>query len=151
MPGVWQQLWRSQDAVASGVVASGRLDGTRWRISVQLGAAGDCFLGATFDGHAATQATYCLPISVPPAGPGTLQRFLIQQHTASGSAGLTGYAGLVSPRTAYLVARLSDGRPLRIRPAQVGGRQYLAVALPAGLTLTEVTGYDRAGRPIARW
>jgi hypothetical protein len=151
VPGVWQQLWRSQGAVASGVVASGRLDGTRWRISVQLGAAGDCFLGATFDGHAATQATYCLPISVPPAGPGTLQRFLIEQHTASGSAGLTGYAGLVSPRTAYLVARLSDGRPLRIRPAQVGGRQYVAVALPAGLTLTEVSGYDRAGRPIARW
>ena len=55
------------------------------------------------------------------------------------------------PRTAYLVARLSDGRPLRIRPAQVGGRQYVALALPAGLTLTEVTGYDRAGRPIARW
>jgi hypothetical protein len=49
------------------------------------------------------------------------------------------------------VARLSDGRPLRIRPAQVGGRQYVAVALPAGLTLTEVSGYDRAGRPIARW
>jgi hypothetical protein len=151
VPGVWQQLWRSQGAVASGVVASGRLGGTRWRISVQLGAAGDCFLGATFDGHAATQATYCMPISVPPAGPGTLQRFLIEQHGASGSAGLTGYAGLVSPRTAYLVARLSDGRPLRIRPAQVGGRQYVALALPAGLTLTEVTGYDRAGRPIARW
>ena len=82
-----QQLWRSQGAVASGVVASGRLDGTRWRISVQLGAAGDCFLGATFDGHAAAQATYCMPISVPPAGPGTLQRFLIQRHTTSGSAG----------------------------------------------------------------
>ena len=60
VPGVWQQLWRSAGRrVASGVVASGRLDGTRWRISVQLGAAGDCFLGATFDGHAATQATYC--------------------------------------------------------------------------------------------
>lgn len=109
------------------------------------------FLGATFDGHAATQATYCMPIWVPPAGPGTLQRFLIQQHTASASAGLTGYAGLVSPRTAYLVARLSGGRPLRIRPAEVGGLEYVALALPAGLTLTEVTGYDRAGQPIARW
>jgi hypothetical protein len=148
---VCQQLWRSQGTVASGVVAPGRLDGTQWRISVQLGAAGDCFLAVTFDGHAATLATYCMPISVPPAGPGTLQRFLIQQHTASGSAGLTGYAGLVSPRTAYLVARLSDGRPLRIRPAQAGGRRYVALALPAGLTLAEVTGYDRAGQPIARW
>jgi hypothetical protein len=150
VPGVWQQLWRTPSAVASGVLAAGRLDGTRWRISVQFGAAGDCFLGATVDGHAATQATDCVPIAVPP-GPGTLQRFLIQQHAASGSAGLTGYAGLVSPRAAFLMARLSDGRSLRVRPVGVGGRQYLALALPAGLTVTEVTGYDRAGQPIARW
>ena len=146
VPGVWQQLWRTPSAVASGVVASGRLDGTRWRISVQLGAAGDCFVGATFDGHAATQATDCVPIALPPAGAGPLQRFVLQQRT-----GLTGYAGLASPRTAYLVARLSDGRSVRVRPAQAGGRRYLALALPAGLTVTEVTGYDRAGQPIARW
>jgi hypothetical protein len=145
VPGVWQQLWRTPSAVAPGVVASGRLDGTRWRISVQLGAAGDCFVGATFDGHAATQATHCMPISVPPAGPGTLQRFLIQQPTAPGSAGLTGYAGLVSPRAADLVARLSDGRPVRVQPAQVGGRRYVAFTVPAGRTVTSVTVYDRAG------
>lgn len=139
VPGVWQQLWRTPSAVASGVLASGRLDGTRWRISVQLGAAGDCFLGATFDGHAATQATDCVPIAVPP-GTVTLQHFLIDQRT-----GLTSYAGLVSPRTAYLVARLSDGRPVRVQPAQAGGRRYVAFAVPAGRTVTSVTVYDRAG------
>jgi hypothetical protein len=151
VPGVWQQLWRTPSAAASGVLASGRLDGTRWRISVQLGAAGDCFVGATFDGHAATQATDCVPIALPPAGAGTLQRFVLQQRTLHRHTGLTGYAGLASPRTAYLLARLSDGRSVRVRPAQAGGRRYLALALPAGLTVTEVTGYDRAGQPIARW
>ena len=151
VPGVWQQLWRTPSAVASGLLASGRLDGTQWRISVQLGAAGDCFVGATFDGHAATQATDCVPIVPPPAGAGTLQRFVLQQRTLHQHTGLTGYAGLAGPRTAYLVARLSDGRSVRVRPAQAGGRRYLALALPAGLTVTGVTGYDRAGQPIARW
>ncbi len=133
-------------ATASGLAAAAAV-----AAAVQLGAAGDCFVGATFDGHAATQATDCVPIAAPPAGAGMLQRFVLQQRTASGNAGLTGYAGLASPRTAYLVARLSDGRSVRVRPAQADGRRYLALALPAGLTVTEVTGYDRAGQPIARW
>ena len=107
--------------MASGLVAAGQVDGTRWRISVQLGAAGDCFIGATFDGHVATRAADCVPIAVPPAGV-TLQRFVLQQRARpTGSAGLTGYAGLASPRTAYLVARLSDGRILRVRPAKPAG------------------------------
>ena len=144
VPGVWQQLWRSQGPVASGVLASGRLGGTRWRISVQLGTAGDCFLGATFDGHAATQATDCVPVALPP-GTVTLRRFLIDQHT-----GFTGYAGLASPRTAYLVARLSDGHSLRVSPAQVAGRRYVALAVPAGRTVTRVIVYDRAGRAFGK-
>jgi hypothetical protein len=151
VPGVWQQLWRTQSTgssglVASGVVASGRLGGTRWRISVQLGAAGDCFLGATFDGHVATQAADCMPISVPPAGGVTMQRFVLQQRAQlTGYARLTGYAGLASPRAAYLVARLSDGRSVRVQPAQVGGRRYAAFAVPANRTVTKVTVYDGAG------
>jgi hypothetical protein len=139
VPGVWQQLWRTPDAVASGLVASGRLAGAQWRISVQLGAAGDCFLSTTFDGQVAARAADCVPITLPPATV-TLQRFVIQQHT-----GLTGYAGLASPRTSYLVARLSDGRSVRVNATQVGGRRYVALALPAGRTVTRVTAYDRAG------
>jgi hypothetical protein len=142
VPGVWQQLWRTPPAAAAGPVASGQLDGTRWRISVQLGAAGDCFLSRTFDGQVATQATDCVPIAAPP-GTVTLQRFLIQQRT-----GLTGYAGLASPRTAYLVASLSGGRSVRVNAAQVGGRRYVALAVPAGAVVTRVTGYDRAGRAL---
>jgi len=145
VPGVWQQLWRTpgavaSGAVASGAVASGRLDGATWRISVQLGTAGDCFLGATFDGQVATRAADCTPISVPPARAITLQRFVIQQRT-----GLTGYAGLASPRASYLVARLSDGHTLRVQPALVGGRRYAAFTVPANRTVTRVTVYDRAG------
>ena len=139
VPGVWRQLWRSQGTVSSGQVASGRLDGTTWRISVQLGAAGDCFVGRTFDGRVATQATDCVPIALPSATV-TLQRFVLQQGT-----GLTGYAGLASPRAAYLVARLSDGHTLRVQTAQVGGRRYAAFTVPANRTVTKVTAYDRAG------
>ena len=124
VPGVWQQLWRTPRPVAAGTVAAGQLGGTRWRISVQLGAAGDCFAGATFGGQVATQATACVPIAVPPRTV-ALQRFVIQQRT-----GLTGYAGLASPRTGYLIVSLSGGGSLRVRPAQVGGRQYVALALP---------------------
>ena len=111
VPGVWQQLWRTPRPVAAGTVAAGQLGGTRWRISVQLGAAGDCFAGATFGGQVATQATACVPIAVPPRTV-ALQRFVIQQRT-----GLTGYAGLASPRTGYLIVSLSGGGSLRVRPA----------------------------------
>ncbi|MGP7997582.1 MAG: hypothetical protein ACLPKI_09700 [Streptosporangiaceae bacterium] len=41
---------------------------------------------------------------------------------------MLGYAGLASPRAAYLVAGLSDGSSLRVRPAEVGGRRYIALA-----------------------
>ena len=140
VPGVWQQLWSLPAAVAAGPVAAGRLGGTRWRISVQLGAAGDCFRAATFDGRVATQTAGCVPIAAPP-GAVALHRFVLQPAT-----GLTGYAGLASPRTAYVVASLSGGGSLRVRPAQVGGRRYVALAVPAGRTLTGVTVYDRAGR-----
>jgi hypothetical protein len=144
VPGVWRQMWRSQGVAAAGTVAAGQQAGTRWRISVQLGTAGDCFLGTTFDGQAATRATDCTPIALPPAAV-TLQRFVLQQQT-----GLTGYAGLASPRAAYLVARLSDGRSLRVQPAEVGGRRYAAFAVPASRTVTSVTVYDRAGVALGR-
>jgi hypothetical protein len=124
VPGVWQQLWTTPSAVATGTVAAGRTGGTRWRISVQLGAAGDCFLGSTFGGQVATQATACAPIGVPPRTV-TLRRFLLQQRT-----GLTGYAGLASPRTGYLVARLSGGSSRRVRPA--GRRAAVCRARGAG-------------------
>ena len=42
-------------------------------------------------------------------------------------------------------ARLSDGGSVRVRPVQVGGRQYVALAVPADRTVTRVTVYDRAG------
>ncbi len=50
--------------------------------------------------------------------------------------------------TGVVLARLSDGRWLRIRAALVGGRRYMALALPAGLTVTRVPRYDQAGRAL---
>jgi len=142
VPGVWQQLWSTTRAVAAGPVASGQLGGTRWRISVQLGAGGDCFLGRTFGGQVATGATDCMPVQAPPST-AVLQRFVLQPR-----AGMSGYAGLASPRAAYLMAALSDGSSLRVRPAEVGGRRYIALALPPGRAVTQVTVYGRSGRPL---
>jgi hypothetical protein len=47
------------------------------------------------------------------------------------------------------VATLSDGTSRRIRPVSVAGRRYLALAVPAGVTLTRVTLRDGSGRALA--
>jgi hypothetical protein len=47
------------------------------------------------------------------------------------------------------VATLSDGTSRRIRPAIVAGRRYLALAVPAGVTLTRVSLADRSGHVFA--
>jgi hypothetical protein len=59
------------------------------------------------------------------------------------------YAGLVNARAATAVATLSDGTSQRIRPVPIAGRRYLALALPAGATLTRVTLRDASGHAFA--
>jgi hypothetical protein len=62
---------------------------------------------------------------------------------------IVAYAGLVNTRTVTAVATLSDGTSRRIRPVSVAGRRYLALAVPAGVTLTRVTLRDGSGRALA--
>jgi hypothetical protein len=47
------------------------------------------------------------------------------------------------------VATLPDGTTQRIRPAVVAGRRYLALAVPAGVTLTRVSLADGSGHVFA--
>jgi len=143
VPGVWAHMWGAGDVTASGTIGSGRLSSGSWHISVLLGAGGECYTAAAFDGRVATRAIECVPIEPPPAT-ASLQRVRLAPGT-----GLTGYAGLVSPRAAYLVASLSGGGTTRVRPAQIAGRGYVALAVPAGRALARLALYDRSGHPFA--
>jgi hypothetical protein len=48
-----------------------------------------------------------------------------------------------------VVATLSNGTTERITPVTVGGRGYLALALPSGTTLTRLALRDRSGHAFA--
>jgi hypothetical protein len=52
------------------------------------------------------------------------------------------YPGSANPRTAYLLAHLSNGTTRRLVPAVVGGRKYFVLAAPEGVKLTRLTLYD---------
>jgi hypothetical protein len=147
-PGVWAHLGATPPDTATGTIGSGRL-GTgqagagRWRVTVTLGAAGECFAGAALGAGAYTGSTACQPIGLPPA------TAVLRPLVFSAPARLSGYGALVSPRAATVLATLSSGRTERITPVTVGGRSYLALAVPSGTTLTRLTLDDRSGRAFA--
>jgi hypothetical protein len=62
---------------------------------------------------------------------------------------ITGYAGLVGPRTAYVIVSFADGATRRLTPELLGGRSYVALAIPHGARLIRLISYDAAGHPLA--
>ncbi len=48
-----------------------------------------------------------------------------------------------------MTATLSSGTSARITPVTVGGRSYIALALPAGSTLARLSLRDRSGHAFA--
>jgi hypothetical protein len=58
------------------------------------------------------------------------------------------YPGVVNARTAYAVARLSDGTTRRLVPAIVGGRTYLALGTDERAILVRLTLYDSHGHML---
>lgn len=151
VPGVWQNMWSTGGRALSGRLASGRVGAVGWRISVLLGAGGECFTGSASGpgvaggitpagGPVATGGTVCVAIQAPPAT-AAVQRLRIAPD-------ITGYTALVSPRASYLVARLSGGGTMRLSPVRVAGRSYAALATPAGRTVTSLTLYDGAGQAL---
>jgi hypothetical protein len=133
----------------SGLIGSGRTGGTAWRAWVSLGSNGECFaIGIGGSGPNPGSAEVCGTIGEPPAGAsltplpyGTARRTLVW------------YYGLVNPRTAYAIARLSDGVALRLSPAIVDGRSYLVLGTRAQVKLVRLTLYDARGHVLAtvRW
>jgi hypothetical protein len=143
VPGVWEQAGATPAAVASGVIGSGQASGGRWRVSVTLGAAGECFAGSSFGASSYSSGSACQPIGLPPA------TAVLCPLEFAAQTRLAGYGGLVSPRAATVTATLSGGTTERITPVTVGGRRYLALALPSGTTLTRLTLDDASGHAFA--
>jgi hypothetical protein len=144
VPGVWEHAGATPAGAAAGPAGSGRLGTARWRVTVTLGPAGECFAGASFGGgRPYTSGSACVPLALPPATAALHPVVLTTQpHVIA-------YAGLVNAATVTAVATLSDGTSQRIRPVSVAGRRYLALAVPAGATLTRVTLRDRSGHAFA--
>ena len=143
VPGVWEHAGATPPDTASGTIGSGRLGSGRWRVTVTLGAAGECFAAASLGSGAYTSGTACQPIGLPPA------TAVLRHLVFSLPSGLGGYAALVSPRAGTVAATLSNGTTERITPVTVGGRGYVALALPPGTTLTRLTLADRSGHVFA--
>lgn len=141
--GVWEHMGATPAATASGVIGSGQAGGGRWRVTVTLGAAGECFAGSSFGASSYSSGSACQPIGLPPAT-AVLRPLVFAAQTR-----LAGYGGLVSPRTATVTATLSSGTTERITPVTVGGRRYLALAMPSGTTLTRLTLDDTSGHAFA--
>jgi hypothetical protein len=138
-PGVWVSLNRVTGDAGSGVTGSGAIGGTSWQVSMTLGPAGQCFTLSASLGGTSARASDCVPIEAPPAGV-SLEPLPLAMPTQ-----LTGWAGIVSPRAAYLVARLSDGRTQRLMPVDIGGRKYFGLALGNAVTVAGLTVYDARG------
>jgi hypothetical protein len=142
--GYWLNVQGTTAAAASGEIGSGTVRGRPWRVRVTLGPDGECFdasVGAA--GTDAATASGCAPVT-PPAIAGL--RIL---RCAIPGGSVTWYAAAVDARTAYLRARLSDGRTLRLLPAIVGGRAYAAAGVADPARLTRLTEYDRQGDVLA--
>jgi len=142
--GVWDDMEIVGGSDASAVIVSGRTGGTRWHISMTLGGSGQCYAGAAERGNSSGQAQECLPIEAAPRGVA-----LAWVPFPASVSTLTGYAGLVTPRTRYLMARLSDGTTRRLATIDVGGRKYTGLAIGRGTRLVRLTLYDAAGHAFA--
>ena len=139
--GIWQNMDATSDQLASGTLASGDAFGRHWSIDVLFGAAGDCYQLAA--GSSAMAA--CGPVSIP-SGLAAIMALPLGFGGSGGSG--VGYAGLVSPATARVTARLSDGSTVAAVPHVVDGRRYAAFFVPGSARVTLLSWLNAAGATI---
>jgi hypothetical protein len=148
-PGVWANLDKSRSDIAASQaghpIGTGTVSGQIWHIWASLGLYGQCYHAAMrTPGHGRGQLTECVPVAAPPR---TAELTVVP--VSSAQTQLPGYAGLVSPRTAYAYASLSDGTTHRVVPVRVAGRAYIAIVGPAGCQLTSLSLFDASGHLFA--
>jgi hypothetical protein len=144
--GYWLNVQGATAAAASGEIGSGTVRGRPWRVRVTLGPDGECF-GASVraGGPGAATASGCAPVT-----PAAIAGFTMLRCAIPGGT-VTWYAAAVDARTAYVRARLSDGRTLRLLPAIVGGRAYAVAGVAAPARLTRLTEYNRQGHVLVEY
>lgn len=140
--GQWFNIEGATSPAVSGIVAAGRTRGTRWQLRVTLGPDGECFGVEIPPGS--RSASICGTIAEPPR----ISNLMPVPYATGPRRLLIWYPGVVNPRTAYAVARLSDGTMRRLVAAIVGGRTYLALGTDRRATLVKLTLYDSHGRAL---
>src|SRR4029077_14991530 len=112
--GIWANLDKSRADIAASQaghpIGTGAVSGQIWHIWTSLGLYGQCYHAAMrTPGHGRGQSTECVPVAAPPR---TAELTVVP--VTSAQTQLPGYAGLVSPRTAYAYASISDGTTHRV-------------------------------------
>jgi hypothetical protein len=129
---------------AASTIGEGTVNGAAWRIKTALGLYGQCYTVTARARGTAGRAQDCVPVAAPPS---TVS--LDEVPFPDGIGGLTGYAGLVSPRTAKVVVGLTDGTIPPAKPVNLAGRAYLAFAIPPGCQVTRLSLFDSTGHMFA--
>jgi hypothetical protein len=144
--GIWDNEGFAAGLTDGATMASGTFLGQDWTISLQFGAAGDCYEFNATSSAGTDQMGYCGPISTPD-GPETIMALPLAfpDH----GTGATGYAVAVSPATAGLRATLSDGSAEMAAFCILDGRKYAALIVPRPAHLSRLTWLDARGRAIA--
>jgi hypothetical protein len=148
-PGIWVNMDKSRSDIAASqagqLIGTGTVSGQIWHIWSSLGLYGQCYTAAgRIPGHGRGQGSECVPVSTPPR-----TAALAAVPVTSAQTQLPGYAGLVSPRTAYGYASISDGTTHKVVPVRVAGRAYIALVAPAGCQLTRLSLFDASGHLFA--
>lgn len=146
--GVWVNLGKSRADIAASQadipIGTGTVAGMAWRIRTGLGLFGQCYKaelwGLWHGRYGRGQSSECVPVAAPPR---TIALSWVSVPGAT--ANLTGYAGLVNPRTRSVLVSISDGTTRTVRPVNVAGRAYVAFVVPPGrqvsrLSLTQAGG-----------
>jgi hypothetical protein len=144
-PGIWANLDKSRSDIAASQarhpIGTGTVSGQIWHIWASLGLYGQCYTAnLRTPGAGRGQSPECVPVAAPPR-----TAALIAVPVSGAQAQLSGYAGLVSPRTAYGYASISDGTTRRVVPVRVAGRAYIALVVPAGCQVTRLSLFDASG------
>lgn len=146
--GIWQNTDNSRADVAASratnPIGAGTVNGATWRIKTALGLYGQCYTVTARARGTSARAQECLPVAAPPSAIS-----LDWVPSPDGIGGLSGYAGLVNPRTAKVVVGLTNGTIPPARPIIVAGRAYLAFAIPPGCQVTRLSLFDAAGQMFA--
>jgi hypothetical protein len=127
----------------AGLIASGTVNGQRWRVAVGRPGAGGAGPGQQF---ALVSGPAFGPDPLSSSGPALAPDSMEPVSFTAISSGLSqAQFGAVRADVSYLTVRLGNGTLLTLHPARVWGVREVAFAAPVGAEITEATAYSRHG------